>query len=129
MAELVKASIPKKVALDFDFPNNPPLIEADATQIQQVVMNLIMNSAEAIGDTGGSVFIRADVVDADGILPDAMLPEEELPGGRYVFVEVTDTCCGMDAETQAKMFEPFFTTRFTGRGLGLAAVQGIVRLR
>jgi chemotaxis methyl-accepting protein methylase/chemotaxis response regulator CheB/signal transduction histidine kinase len=127
MAELVKASISKKVALEFDFAKNPPLIEADATQLRQLVMNLVMNAAEAIGDTGGSVTIRSGVIDADSALLAAMLHEEDVPEGLYVFVEVADTGCGMDPETQAKMFEPFFTTKFTGRGLGLAAVQGIVR--
>jgi two-component system cell cycle sensor histidine kinase/response regulator CckA len=127
MAELVKASISKKVALEFDLAKNPPLIEADATQLRQLVMNLVMNAAEAIGDTGGSVVVRTGVIDADSALLAAMLHEEDVPEGLYVFVEVADTGCGMDTETQAKMFDPFFTTKFTGRGLGLAAVQGIVR--
>ena len=127
MAVLVKASISKKVALEFDLVKNPPLIEADATQLRQLVMNLIINAAEAIGDTGGSVTVRTRFIDADSALLATMLHEEDVPEGRYVFVEVADTGCGMDAETQAKMFDPFFTTKFTGRGLGLSAVQGIVR--
>ena len=127
MAELVKASISKKVALEFDLAKNPPLIEADATQLRQLVMNLIMNAAEATGDTGGSVVVRTGVIDADSALLATMLHEEDVPEGLYVFVEIADTGCGMDTDTQAKMFDPFFTTKFTGRGLGLAAVQGIVR--
>jgi two-component system CheB/CheR fusion protein len=127
IAELVKASISKKVALEFNLAKDPPLIEADATQLRQLVMNLIVNAAEAIGDAGGSVTVRTGVVDADGALLAAMLHEEDLPEGLYVFLEVADTGCGMDTETQAKMFDPFFTTKFTGRGLGVAAVQGIVR--
>jgi len=127
MAELMKSSISKKVALEFDFPSNPTLIEADATQLRQLAMNLIINAAEALGDTGGSVIVRTGVIDADGALLATMQHEEDVPEGRYVFIEVTDTGCGMDAETQAKMFDPFFTKKFTGRGLGLAAVQGIVR--
>ena len=127
MAELVKASISKKVALEFDFPQNLPLVEADATQLRQLVMNLITNAAEANGDSGGSVIVSTGTIDVDGDLLATMQHEENLTEGRYVFVEVTDNGCGMDAETQAKMFDPFFTTKFTGRGLGLAAVQGIVR--
>ncbi len=127
MAELVKASISKKVALEFDLAKDPPLIEADATQLRQLVMNLIINAAEAIGDTGGTVAVRIGVVDADSALLAAMLHEEDVAEGRYVFLEVADTGCGMDIDTQAKMFDPFFTTKFTGRGLGLAAAQGIVR--
>jgi signal transduction histidine kinase len=127
MAELVKASISKKVALDFDFPENLPPIEADATQIRQLVMNLVTNAAEAIGDKGGSVTVRTGVLDVDSVLMAKMQHEGDLPTGLYAFTEVTDTGCGMDPETQAKMFEPFFTTKFTGRGLGLSAVQGIVR--
>jgi CheY-like chemotaxis protein len=127
MAELLKASISKKVALEFNLAKDPPLIEADATQLRQLVMNLVMNAAEAIGDTAGSVTVRTGVVDADRAVLAAVLHEEDATEGLYVFVEVADTGCGMDAEIQAKMFDPFFTTKFTGRGLGLAAVQGIVR--
>ncbi|MGD8454257.1 MAG: response regulator [Phycisphaerae bacterium] len=100
---------------------------AHATQLRQLVMNLVMNAAEAIGDTGGSVTVRIGVIDADSALLAEMPHEEDVPEGLYVFVEVADTGCGMDTETQAKMFDPFFTTKFTGRGLGLAAAQGIVR--
>ncbi len=127
MAELVKASISKKVALEFDFPKDLPLIEADATQLRQLVMNLITNAAEAFGDTSGSVIVRTRLIDLNSAGLAAMLHEDDLPEGPYVFVEVTDTGCGMDPGTQAKMFDPFFTTKFIGRGLGLAAVQGIVR--
>ena len=94
MTELVKASISKKVALELDFPKNAPLIEADATQIRQLVMNLITNAAEAFGDAGGSVIVRTGVVDADRELLAAMLHEDDLPAGRYGFIEVTDTGCG-----------------------------------
>jgi two-component system, chemotaxis family, CheB/CheR fusion protein len=127
MAELIRASISKKVALELDFPADAPLVDADATQLRQLVMNLILNAAESIGESGGSVRARTGAIAADRALLSAMLHEDDLPEGRYVFVEVTDTGCGMDAETQARMFDPFFTTKFTGRGLGLAAVQGIVR--
>ena len=86
-----------------------------------------MNAAEAVGDAGGTMVVRTGVIDANSALLAATLHEDELPEGPYVFVEVVDTGCGMDTETQEKMFDPFFSTKFTGRGLGLAAVQGIVR--
>ncbi len=127
MAELVKASISKKVALRLELTKTPASIEADATQLRQLVMNLIMNAAEATGAAGGSVTVRVGPIDADSALLAATRHEGDMPEGRYVLLEVADTGCGMDTETQAKMFDPFFTTKFTGRGLGLAAVQGIVR--
>ena len=92
-------------------------MRGDATQIRQVVMNLITNAAESLDDAGG--IIRVSMGATEG--------EPEMAPGIYVFLEVADSGSGMDSATQAKMFEPFFTTKFAGRGLGLAAVQGIVR--
>jgi CheY-like chemotaxis protein len=104
-----------------------PQIEADRGQVQQVFMNLAINAAEAIGSDPGliSVATGAQVVDDAYIRrnPEAA----ELSPGTYVYLEVSDTGCGMDAATRMKIFDPFFTTKFTGRGLGLAAVSGIVR--
>jgi CheY-like chemotaxis protein len=104
------------------------MIEADAGQMQQIVMNLILNAAEAIGDRRGSVTVTTDtlLLTAD----DADLWEytgEPLSPRRYVMLRVQDDGSGMDEETLSKIFDPFFTTKFTGRGLGLAAVLGIVR--
>jgi CheY-like chemotaxis protein len=90
-------------------------------------MNLVSNASEAIGDDKGVVTIAAGVVECDRtMLADTYL-SEDLPEGVYVQLEVSDTGCGMDPRTQAKIFDPFFSTKFTGRGLGLAAVLGIVR--
>lgn len=101
---------------------------ADATQMRQVVMNLITNAAEAIGDTEGMVTLATGVMDCDGDDLKGMVGDtQSQAAGRYVFLEVSDTGCGMDKSTLAKIFDPFFTTKFTGRGLGLAAVLGIVR--
>jgi two-component system, cell cycle sensor histidine kinase and response regulator CckA len=108
--ELIEAALPKKIALQFLLAPALPSIEADANQVQQIVLNLVNNAAEAIGDDSGTIAIET------GLDPE---------GG--VFLEVADTGCGMDAETKARIFDPFFTTKFTGRGLGLAAVSGIVR--
>ncbi len=127
MAQLLQASVSKSVTLKRELPDDLPLIEADETQVRQVVMNLITNAAEAIGVQDGFITIRTGVVDAgQTYLSDTYLGND-LPAGPYVFVEVADTGCGMNVETQSKIFDPFFTTKFTGRGLGLAAVLGIVR--
>lgn len=127
MSHLLQTFISKKATLKFDFAPDLPAIEADASQIRQVVMNLITNAAEATGDANGLVTMKTGVMIADRQYLSAALLGEALPEGKYVYVEVVDAGCGMDAETVAKIFDPFFTTKFAGRGLGLAAVLGIVR--
>jgi signal transduction histidine kinase len=126
ISSLIKASIPKGVRLCLNLEPDLPRIDADAGQIQQLVMNLVMNSAEAIG-SDGVLTISAFKRDLEEKDQPANLSGAPLPGGAYVALEVADTGSGMDEATRAKMFDPFFTTRFTGRGLGLAAVLGIVR--
>ena len=127
MTHLLKVSISKKCLLQCHFAPNLPDIEADTAQMRQVVMNLIINASEAIGDNNGAITITTGTVNCDrGYLAEAYL-DENLPLGPYVYLEVADTGCGMNTETRAKIFDPFFTTKFTGRGLGLAAVLGIVR--
>lgn len=111
MLPLIAASIPKTVKLELLPTPGLPWIEADASQIRQIVMNLIINGAEAIGPEGGTVRVATGVSGAE----------------TDVFMEVKDSGSGMSETTKAKMFDPFFTTKFTGRGLGLAAVSGIVR--
>lgn len=105
-----------------------PFIEADAGQMQQVIMNLILNAAEAIGDRPGTVVVQTDLqlVRAEGDVIRSYTGGVLAPG-RYVRLQVIDDGSGMDGETLSKIFDPFFTTKFTGRGLGLAAVLGIVR--
>jgi signal transduction histidine kinase len=127
ITELLKTSIPQQIALRLALtPQLPPII-ADATQIRQVVINLVTNATEAIGDRDGSITIATRLWPGDQItLGPAALPAD-LAEGVYVELEVADTGHGMDTATQARIFEPFFTTKFTGRGLGLAAVLGIVR--
>jgi two-component system, cell cycle sensor histidine kinase and response regulator CckA len=126
MSALLAASISKKATIEFDFAAELPLIEADATQIHQVVMNLITNASEAI-DESGSILLRTGVMAADRAFLASAHLDEDLPEGPYVFLEVSDTGVGMDDDTRARIFDPFFTTKFVGRGLGLAAVLGIVR--
>jgi CheY-like chemotaxis protein len=113
--------------LKLDFPEDLPAVEADATQVRQVVMNLITNASEAIGDQSGLLTVRTGTMEADRAYLSEVHLDDDLPAGSYVFIEVTDTGCGMEEAVQAKIFDPFFTTKFTGRGLGLAAVLGIVR--
>jgi PAS domain S-box-containing protein len=127
MGRLLEVSISKDVDLVYEVEANLPLIKADPTQMRQVIMNLITNASEALGDRSGRIVARTGSVEADRTLLGETVLGEELPEGSYVFLEVADTGCGMDAETRAKIFDPFFTTKFTGRGLGLAAVLGIVR--
>ena len=127
MAELLHSSVSKRAHLDFRFDPVLPKVMADRGQMQQVVMNLITNASDAIGDSDGQVVVSARQVEADREWLQRCRPGAELPPGAYVSLEVQDSGSGMDEETRARMFEPFFTTRFTGRGLGLAAVLGIVR--
>jgi PAS domain S-box-containing protein len=126
MIALVQPSIPKKVALHFELAPDLPLVEADRGQMQQVLMNLVFNAAEAVGNEVGAIHIRTGVrfVDA-GYLQ--LHPEVDLPGGKYIYLEVRDTGCGMDRATLSRIFDPFFTTKILGRGLGLSAVSGIIR--
>jgi nitrogen-specific signal transduction histidine kinase/ActR/RegA family two-component response regulator len=127
MGHLLGAVIPRNVLIRYSFSDNMPLIEGDATQLRQVVMNLITNAADAVGKRSGIITVSTSLIEADrAYLADTYL-DEGLPGGYYVSLEVSDTGLGMSLETRMKIFDPFFTTKFTGRGLGLAAVIGILR--
>ena len=126
MAHLLKASISKTVTLNLQMQADLPSVVADPSQIQQIIMNLIVNASEAVGEQPGVVTITTGALECDqGYLQDSRLKEKPDPG-TYVFFEVRDTGCGMDDETKDRLFDPFFTTKFTGRGLGMAAVLGIV---
>ena len=124
---LIHPSIPSSVQVRLDLDKHLPLLLADPAQMQQIVMNLVINAAEAVGDRPGVVQVRTgrQTVWAE-LLPDLFLKEDVAPG-EYVFLEVQDNGSGMDEQTMRRMFDPFYTTKFTGRGLGLAAVLGIVR--
>jgi len=127
MAHLLEAVISKKAMLRYEFADDLPAVEADAAQIRQVVMNLILNASDAIGDRSGVITVTTGVLRADRDYLEDTYIDSELPEGYYVFAEISDTGRGMDVETQRTIFDPFFTTKFAGRGLGLAAVLGIVR--
>ena len=127
MSHLLEVSISKKAVLRLNFADPLPSVRADATQIRQVIMNLITNASDALGEEPGAIAVTTGVVEYDAQVFAAGFLSDPVAPGRYVYVEVTDTGCGMDEATRARIFEPFFTTKFTGRGLGLAAVLGIVR--
>jgi len=128
ISNLIRSSISKTAELRLRLDHNLPPIDGDAAQIQQLVMNLVINGAEAIGaDQHGTVVVETSVKEVDrDYLQQTFGPTEVTPG-RYVMLEVSDTGCGMDEATVSRIFDPFFTTKFSGRGLGLAAVMGIVR--
>ncbi len=124
---LLQISIGKTCVLRFNLARELPAIKADATQLRQVIMNLVINGSEAIGNRSGVLALTTGVARVDNEYLKGFRPDASPPPGDYVFVEVSDNGCGMDLATLAKIFDPFFTTKFTGRGLGLAAVLGIVR--
>lgn len=124
---LLKVGIPKGITLEANLNSDLPLIEADAGQLEQVVMNLILNAAEAIESGSGKVILETQNLHISSRGPTIRLYSgETLAAGDYVHFSVRDNGRGMDEETMAKIFDPFFTTKFTGRGLGLAAVLGII---
>jgi signal transduction histidine kinase len=127
MAHLLKAAISKKATLNLNLERGLPPVLADPSQIRQIVMNLIINASEALEDRDGVIAasVGTTYCDREYLRKTEML--DDIAPGPYVYLEVTDTGHGMDAGTRARIFEPFFSTKFTGRGLGLAAVLGIVR--
>jgi CheY-like chemotaxis protein len=124
---LLQLSLSRRAEFRLDLAPGLPPVMADATQLRQIVMNLVMNAAEALGEGRGEIVLTTGVRKVDSAVLAKMVIGAELPPGDYVFLRVTDQGCGMSAETLARIFDPFFTTKFTGRGLGLAAVLGIVR--
>jgi PAS domain S-box-containing protein len=124
---LIAGSIPENVRVDLALAAGLPSVQADVAQLHQVAMNLILNAAEAIGEQSGNIFVRTAVQD---IHAGAAAPACDIgrpAPSRYAVLEVRDTGAGIDPSLRPKIFDPFFSTRFTGRGLGLAAVSGIVR--
>lgn len=127
MAELLGAVVSKKAEFQLNLAKRLPPIEADPTQVRQVVMNLITNASDAMGGKEGMIRLTTGRIEADRDYLDSLDADPNMQPGTYVFLEVTDNGGGMDADTMKRIFDPFFTTKFTGRGLGLAAVLGIVR--
>ena len=126
--DLLRVTLPTSVNVVTELASDMPRVEGDPTQLRQVLMNLIINAAEAIGQGPGEITVSAGILDVqNGELGDqGYVPATPTPG-RYAAIEVSDSGEGMAEATTARIFDPFFTTKFTGRGLGLAAVLGIVR--
>ena len=127
MAHLLQVSISKKAVLRVHLAKGLPPIEADGAQFQQVVMNLVTNASEALGDQEGTVAISTGMAELDADYIASTFPTQPLPPGRYITLEVSDTGQGMSPEVLARIFDPFFTTKPTGRGLGLSAMLGILK--
>jgi PAS domain S-box-containing protein len=127
MSSMIEVSIAKKAMLVRELALGLPMLLGDATQIRQVVMNLVINASEAIASPQGTIVVSTGT----GTYPAGAFARSAAGGdpkpGAYVYLEVRDDGIGMDGPTVSQMFDPFFTTKFTGRGLGMAAVLGIVR--
>jgi PAS domain S-box-containing protein len=126
-APLLQVSISKRAMLTMCLQPELPPIEADASQFHQVLMNLVLNASEALEDRDGLITLQTSLVHCSTPLMDDVQPSLTWSPGTYVCLEVCDTGCGMDEDTRRRIFEPFFSTKFTGRGLGLASVLGILR--
>jgi len=127
IAALLQASVPKNVQLVLELRHDLPAIEADPAQMQQIVLNLVLNAAEAIGERAGTIRVASGASHVDEAEVSRLAPGSDVHAGVHAWVEVQDDGCGMDTDTVARMFDPFFSTKFAGRGLGLAAVLGIAR--
>jgi len=127
MLHLLEVSISKKVALRLSLVATPVPITADAAQIQQVLMNLVTNAADAIGDQEGTIRITTAMATLDRGYLDQVFQGQDLQPGTYAVMEVQDTGCGMNPEVLSRIFDPFFTTKPSGHGLGLSATLGILR--
>jgi signal transduction histidine kinase/CheY-like chemotaxis protein len=127
MTALLRTAVSKNAQVSLSLADDLPPVEADVTQLRQVVMNLITNASDALPDHGGMIYLHTgrQSVDAEYLL--SCVPGSDIVPGEFVYIEVRDDGRGMDEVTRAKIFDPFFTTKFTGRGLGLAATLGIVR--
>jgi PAS domain S-box-containing protein len=125
MVNLLKTSISKRAVVETALSSEPLMVHGNATQFQQVIMNLITNASESLGEAEGIVTVRTSRAQVGS--DTASNRAQNLPEGSYARLEVIDTGCGMSEEVKSRIFDPFYTTKFSGRGLGLAAVPGIVR--
>ena len=126
LSALVQAALSKKASLEYALHSDPVFVEGDENQLLQVVMNLVTNAAEALGDNEGRIEVGSTLAHYDAPALARLDPQADLPAGQYVRLTVRDNGSGMDAATLGRIFDPFFTTKFTGRGLGLSAVKGII---
>ena len=122
---LIRPPLKKTAVIEVNLDKDLPAVQANAAQIRQVVLNLITNASEALKGKPGKITVSTGQVHIGKAA--AAERKLDLPAGEYCYLEVSDTGCGMSAQTQTKAFDPFYTTKFVGRGLGLAVVQGILR--
>jgi PAS domain S-box-containing protein len=127
MAPVLRSVVPSRAELVLDLDDPAPPVRGDAAQMRQMVLNLVTNAADATADGGGRVRVTTGTLHATPELLASRPATRHLPAGVYAVLEVSDTGVGMDEGTRGRMFDPFFSTKFTGRGLGLSAVQGIAR--
>lgn len=127
MAKLLGVSISKNASFKMRCAEDLPALSGDATQLRQVIMNLITNASDALSAEGGTITVETGRIVLSPELLDRLALSEDLPQQEYLFLCVRDDGCGMDEPTRARIFDPFFTTKSAGRGLGLAAVLGIIR--
>lgn len=127
MERLLGAAVSKKAHITTDLRDGLPTVRADATQIRQVVMNLITNASDALGEGNGSIAIRTRRMYATRAWLSCAQVGADVSEGDYLVIEVADSGEGMDADVMLRLFDPFYSTKGPGRGLGLAAVLGIVR--
>lgn len=127
MKSLLNAAVTSGITIDYECAEKLSCIEADPTQISQIVMNLVVNASEAIADTRGTITIRTTQILADSTYFSRDCTDPNLPEGDYVCLEVSDTGSGIPESTRQRIFDPFFTTKVSGRGFGLATVLAIMR--
>ena len=125
--QMARTALPPQIQIQLRVPAALPTIEADEGQVRQVVMNLIANAAESMENRPGTIELSAGAYAANEVPAEPTWPHAPLSAPQYVFVEVSDSGIGIPADQLGKIFEPFYSTKFTGRGLGLPAVLGIVR--
>lgn len=125
--EILRTAVCRTADIILQLTPECALIKADPGQVQQVVMNLIVNASEAIGERHGNITLITEILDCDEKFLRQSLIQEKAPTGRYVSLKVADDGAGMSGEIIQRIFDPFFTTKFTGRGLGMPVVMGIVR--
>jgi C4-dicarboxylate-specific signal transduction histidine kinase len=125
--ESLRERVPERVELRFQVSEHLPLIHAGMAEVQQILHHLVENAVDALGTGGGNIEIRTTEGDLSAGDIEILYPDQQLPPGHYVRLEVADTGCGIPDEIASRIFDPFFTTKFVGRGLGLSAVLGIVR--
>lgn len=126
LKELMASSVSKRTRFTQDLDEDLPPVLVDLSQLRQIILNLLVNASEALADNQGEIFLRTGIEEVSREKAHRLLPNPDIAPGRYVYLQVEDNGCGMTAEVQQNIFNPFFTTKFTGRGLGLSAVLGIV---